>query len=817
MKINYYITLLSLTLLSFACAMPTYAQFTYQLNGNPVNTSGWTLVNNAVVSGNQINLTAASTYQAGQVYYSTPTVLTDCAQFTATFEFQFSNPSSVIADGMAFWFITNPPVGNVTGSGLGMPTTPNGLVLALDTYNNDGFPDNTPLASLRFLPFTDYVEGSTTGLLDEQDYLNNIVNVTDGNWHTCVFAYLNGNITVSIDGIQILNGTTASMVGLAGYFGFSASTGASWAQHAIRNVTITGAPNPEPPIVQNQTYCQNDPATPLTATGDVLHWYDALGTPLPSAPTPNTSNPGIFTWYVSQTLAGCSVESQQAEINVTVNAPPAAPTVQYQPTYCVGEQFVPFVVTGTNPIWYDSAIGGVGTTTTPTINTNIAGTYNWWVSQTIGGCESVERAAVSVTVYPMPVADYTYSIHYGCEVDTVYFQSIDTTEEFYIWNYGDGSPEDTGTIVSHVFLPGIYNVQLKSQSAQCADSLSKNFDLLHDMSVSFYTANDTVCTGTPITFTNFSIIDTVNGQQASYTWDLGDGNFQTGGAAFTHIYTEPGTYTVTLTATNGVPCTESATRIITVDPMAQLSIDQSDSLICAGEQISFYVHHTPQGLDELHWAFSDTQDSLLNENPVIHSYDAAGNFTVIVTGRYRACPDAKDTALVAVNPIPVFNLGNDTTICLHDAPIVLTDSANYLNPNAHWQWSNGDTTGTVVIRHHGTFHGQVEVGGCINEDEIIIEKDCYIDIPNSFTPNGDNTNDYFLPRQLLSQGVSQFRMEVFNRWGQIIFETQNVNGRGWDGTYNGKEQPMGVYIYQIDVTMKNGRQEHYGGNVTLLR
>ena len=60
-------------------------------------------------------------------------------------------------------------------------------------------------------------------------------------------------------------------------------------------------------------------------------------------------------------------------------------------------------------------------------------------------------------------------------------------------------------------------------------------------------------------------------------------------------------------------------------------------------------------------------------------------------------------------------------------------------------------------------------------------------------------------------------MQIFNRWGQIVFETTRTDGRGWDGKFNGKEQPQGVYVYVIDVTIDGTRQEHYQGNVTLLR
>lgn len=67
------------------------------------------------------------------------------------------------------------------------------------------------------------------------------------------------------------------------------------------------------------------------------------------------------------------------------------------------------------------------------------------------------------------------------------------------------------------------------------------------------------------------------------------------------------------------------------------------------------------------------------------------------------------------------------------------------------------------------------------------------------------------------EGVANDVMPVFNRWGQLVFETTNLNGRGWDGRLNGQAQPMGVYLYRIEADFSNGRQEHYEGNVTLLR
>ena len=70
---------------------------------------------------------------------------------------------------------------------------------------------------------------------------------------------------------------------------------------------------------------------------------------------------------------------------------------------------------------------------------------------------------------------------------------------------------------------------------------------------------------------------------------------------------------------------------------------------------------------------------------------------------------------------------------------------------------------------------------------------------------------------MLTRGVVQFKMDVYNRWGQNVYETESTDGRGWDGNLNNKPQPEGVYVYMIDVIFKDGQIEHHQGNITLLR
>lgn len=163
-----------------------------------------------------------------------------------------------------------------------------------------------------------------------------------------------------------------------------------------------------PTIISPVTYCQNAPATALTATGMGLLWYTAAtgGTGVSTAPTPSTSTAGSTTYYVSQT--GTCGEGPRAAIVVNVNALPAAPVVVASVGYCQGATASPLNATGTNLLWYSTATGGGGIATTPTPSTTNAGSSTYYVSQTVNGCEG-PRSSILVTVTAIPTAPIVVS------------------------------------------------------------------------------------------------------------------------------------------------------------------------------------------------------------------------------------------------------------------------------------------------------------------------------------------------------------------------------------------------------------------------
>ncbi|MFA6059091.1 MAG: PKD domain-containing protein [Taibaiella sp.] len=331
--------------------------------------------------------------------------------------------------------------------------------------------------------------------------------------------------------------------------------------------------------------------------------------------------------------------------------------------------------------------------------------------------------------------------------------------------------------------------------------------------VSFALSDTLICVSDALFTTNTS-----DAHFTSFLWSFGDGNTSSAFAPG-HNYTLPGTYRIVLVG-RGSTCIDTSFINVTADTPAQdfrFSVNRYG--ICIGEQIKF-VPDSDSTLMQLFWDFGDGASfTTAAPDSVQHAYDRDGTMWISFNAQFRACPDISYRDSVMVYPLPLVYLGQDDTLCLDGAPVILTNLAPPASESYHLRWSTGDTTTSLKVVHPGTYQLQViaNLSGCAGTESITVQKDCYTDIPNAFTPNGDGYNDYFFPRQYLSKGVATFKFILLNRWGQIIFETRNSNGRGWDGRFNQKDQPGGVYIYLMEVSFYNGKTETYKGSVTLVR
>jgi gliding motility-associated-like protein len=106
--------------------------------------------------------------------------------------------------------------------------------------------------------------------------------------------------------------------------------------------------------------------------------------------------------------------------------------------------------------------------------------------------------------------------------------------------------------------------------------------------------------------------------------------------------------------------------------------------------------------------------------------------------------------------------------------------------------------------------GSPQIFSVSNEVDIIPNMSIYI--PNTFTPNGDGLNDTF---GVAGEAIQDFDMKIFNRWGQLIYETTNANER-WDGTFLGQKVPSGTYVYKVSASSPSGKRQNKEGSVNVI-
>ena len=105
------------------------------------------------------------------------------------------------------------------------------------------------------------------------------------------------------------------------------------------------------------------------------------------------------------------------------------------------------------------------------------------------------------------------------------------------------------------------------------------------------------------------------------------------------------------------------------------------------------------------------------------------------------------------------------------------------------------------------YSNNIEVHSTSNT--IKVPQEHAIFVPNVFSPDGDNTNDTF---QVMGRGLDHITIEIYNRWGQLVFEAPHLN-EAWDGTFRGQPCPIGTYVYQLKIDALTSQS----GTITLIR
>ncbi|WP_082505027.1 T9SS type B sorting domain-containing protein [Chryseobacterium sp. Leaf405] len=249
--------LLSYFFIMAFCLSGTLSSQTYQLTGNPVNTTGWNLVSNASVQGDFIRLTQDVGSQFGVVQLAAPINLKYCDKWKVEFDFRIDGNGTTAygrGDGFTFWYLANPPTAFTGGGGLGIPSGANGLMVGFDIFNNSTegqmskvhilYGSNNLPAGNNNIEYNN-TAGSTFHSADlnpTQPFVGSTYKHVEVNGEMDALNPNIWHIKVQLDGVMIADQPfTASggAIGMTtGYFGFSAATGGASARHSIKNAKI---------------------------------------------------------------------------------------------------------------------------------------------------------------------------------------------------------------------------------------------------------------------------------------------------------------------------------------------------------------------------------------------------------------------------------------------------------------------------------------------------------------------------------------------------------------------------------------------------
>ncbi len=157
---------------------------------------------------------------------------------------------------------------------------------------------------------------------------------------------------------------------------------------------------------------------------------------------------------------------------------------------------------------------------------------------------------------------------------------------------------------------------------------------------------------------------------------------------------------------------------------------------------------------------------------------------------------SKDTISVKYQLKPRFTLGNDKMLCIGNSFILSPVITNGVSSNGlSYLWQDGSSNQNYMVTQKGLYKLEMSnLCGSTSVEMNVTQGICELYVPNAFTPNGDTWNDLFMAKY--GDNITQFHMQVFNRYGQTVFESVDKS-RGWDGSFKGQKQPHGTYTWMI--------------------
>ena len=383
---------------------------------------------------------------------------------------------------------------------------------------------------------------------------------------------------------------------------------------------------------------------------------------------------------------------------------------------------------------------------------------------------------------------------------------------------------DWSPIISFPGLGTYMGELILNPNTDCGDTAEVVVNILPAINADFEFEYDT-CFANPVQFMDLS--ETGGEFLTDWRWSFGDANSSEEQNP-SHLYRAPGEMPVTLQVRDNNECVDQITKNVSYFPVPSLIVvSPSDFEGCAPGEVFF--DNLSEPIDETYnimWDFGDGGTS--SDISPLYTYEQDGQYTVTldITSPIGCETDTVFPSLISIRPAPTADF------------LFTPESPNNLNPlisfsdrsqdAIFWEWRFGEEGFSFERSPSYRFRdtGRYEVSqivthpsGCL--DTIIkiidIKPEVTYFLPNAFTPNGDSVNDTYKGVGIM-EGARNFNFTIWNRWGELIFETSNPN-EGWNGKKfnNGRESPNGVYVALVKFTTPRGEEREIKAFATLIR
>jgi gliding motility-associated-like protein len=274
-------------------------------------------------------------------------------------------------------------------------------------------------------------------------------------------------------------------------------------------------------------------------------------------------------------------------------------------------------------------------------------------------------------------------------------------------------------------------------------------------------------------------------------------------------------------------CEDTFVDTVRIYRRPETNVSVENQIGCAPFTVAFWDSTITDGQVIYNWDFGD--GVLSNDSNAVYTYANPGTYDLNLTIWFiEGCTDTITISyndFITVYPSPTSSFVADpTNATIYTSNIEITDLA--ADPSDDIITSMGD--GSIYYNQAQFSHSYTDTGWFEVEHVVINTFDCpdtsratirinpetLIFVPNAFTPDGDGKNEIFFATAV---GIKEFSLKIFNRWGEVLFETTDPS-TGWDGMHpNGKEAIQGVYTWMVFAKGQNDKLIEKRGHLSLLR